>query len=315
MAIQKYDVRRPDGVFEEHYWSPVNSPVFGVDRQVQYIVHRVEEVTEFVRMKLRSAGSPAELNARVEQMEAEVFQSSQKLQATNQQLEAANKELEAFSYSISHDLRAPLRAVDGYSHAVIEDFGPLLPAEGQRQLQIIRQSAQSMGQLIDDLLSFARLSRSPLNTQTVKMEVLVRMTLDELKDQHAGRQVEINIGALPPCEGDPALLKQVWINLLSNALKYSRKRAHAIVEIGCLERPGEAVYFVRDNGSGFDMRYVNKLFGVFQRLHRAEDYEGTGVGLAIVQRIVHRHGGRVWAESTEGQGATFYFSLQESVKT
>jgi PAS domain S-box-containing protein len=225
------------------------------------------------------------------------------------QLEGANKELEAFSYSVSHDLRAPLRAVDGFSQAVLEDFGPKLPAEGQRQLQVIRESAQRMGELIDDLLTFSRLSRQPLSKQRVKVDHQVRSVLADLKTQDEGRQIQIDIGKLPPCEGDPALLRQVWVNLLSNALKYSRKREHAVIEIGCIEQQGEPVYFVRDNGSGFDMRYAGKLFGVFQRLHRAEDYEGTGVGLAIVQRVVHRHGGRIWAEAAVDRGATFYFTL------
>ena len=225
------------------------------------------------------------------------------------ELEAANRELEAFSYSVSHDLRAPLRAVDGFSQAVLEDFGPQLPGEGLRQLQTIRESAQRMGDLIDDLLAFARLSRQPLSKQTVLTGTLVRTTLADLNARQEERPAKIDIGELPSCDGDPALLKQVWVNLLSNALKYTRKREHAVVEIGCAEQAGANVFFVRDNGTGFDMQYADKLFGVFQRLHRAEDYEGTGVGLAIVQRIVHRHGGRVWAEAALDRGATFYFTL------
>ena len=225
------------------------------------------------------------------------------------QLEAANKELEAFSYSVSHDLRSPLRAVDGFSQAVLEDFGPQLPAEGQRYLQTIRQSAQRMGELIDDLLTFARLSRQALNKRMIDTDQLVRETLAELGRPWPERKVELRIGALPASLGDPALLKQVWINLLSNALKYTGKREQAMIEIGCVLQKEGKMFFVRDNGTGFDMQYAHKLFGVFQRLHRAEDYQGTGVGLAIVQRIIHRHGGRVWAESAEDRGATFYFTL------
>ena len=225
------------------------------------------------------------------------------------QLEVANRELEAFSYSVSHDLRSPLRAVDGFSQAVIEDFGSTLPAEGQRQLQIIRESAQRMGALIDDLLAFSRLGRQALRKTAVDTAALVRAVRADLQAECEGREIEWRIGELPPCAGDPALLKQVWINLLSNALKYSRKRVPAVVEVGCVEQEGGRAYFVRDNGSGFDMRYANKLFGVFQRLHRAEDFEGTGVGLAIVQRIVHRHDGRVWAEAAVDRGATFFFTL------
>jgi PAS domain S-box-containing protein len=309
MAIQRYDVRGADGVFEERYWSPINSPVFGADREIKYIVHRVEEVTDFVRQQAQSARDSAERSPREQQMEAEIFQSSQKLQATNQQLEAANQELEAFSYSVSHDLRAPLRTIDGFSQALLEDFGPQLPDEGRRQVRTIREGAQRMGTLIDDLLAFSRLGRQSLRKPVVvDMDRLVRESLDALLPDR-GRRIEIRCDPLPPARGELAMLKQVWANLLSNAVKYTRNREHAVVEIGALAAEGETVYFVRDNGTGFDMQYAHKLFGVFQRLHRAEDFEGTGVGLAIVQRIVLRHGGRVWAESAVDQGATFHFAL------
>mgnify|MGYP001546724950 CR=1 FL=1 len=229
------------------------------------------------------------------------------------QLESANKELEAFSYSVSHDLRTPLRAVDGFSQAVQEDFGSLLPPEGQKQLQTIRESAQRMGELIDDLLMFSRLSRQSLRKQPVDTEKLVRAVLKDLESYGAGGRVELRMGELPPCEGDSALLKQVWVNLLSNAFKYTRRCEHAVIEIGSTRQAGDTVYFVRDNGTGFDMRYVHKLFGVFQRLHRAEEYEGTGVGLAIVQRVIHRHGGRVWAEAKLNEGAIFQFTLNGAI--
>ncbi|MCX6951321.1 MAG: ATP-binding protein, partial [Verrucomicrobia bacterium] len=215
----------------------------------------------------------------------------------------------AFSYSVSHDLRSPLRAVDGFSQAVIEDYAALLPPEGRRCLATIRAAAQQMGALIDDLLAFSRLGRQYLRVQPIDMARLVRVVLAELGEPWPERTVDVLVGPLPECEGDPALLKQVWLNLLANALKYTRKQAKAEIEIGCRTDAGEDVFFVRDNGVGFDMQYVDKLFGVFQRLHRAEDYEGTGVGLAIVQRVVHRHGGRVWAEAREGHGATFYFTV------
>jgi PAS domain S-box-containing protein len=229
------------------------------------------------------------------------------------ELMAANKELEAFSYSVSHDLRAPLRAVDGFSQAVLEDYSTLLPEEGQRHLRTIREGAQRMGALIDDLLTFSRLSRAPLSKQEVNTAKLVRNALGEMKSQQEGRQVDIRIGDLPACLGDPALLKQVWINLLSNALKYTRQRKIAVIEIGCKTERGEDIYYVRDNGAGFDMQYFHKLFGVFQRLHRADQFEGTGVGLAIVQRVILRHGGRIWAEAALNQGATFYFTLKEGI--
>jgi PAS domain S-box-containing protein len=294
----EYRVRRKDGTL---VWLQARGRVEGDTAGKAVNFHgAVMDITE----RKQAEEKIRELNTELEQRVIE----------RTAQLEAANKELEAFSYSVSHDLRAPLRAVDGFSLAVLEDFGPQLPADGQRQLQTIRSAAQRMGELIDDLLTFSRLSRLPLTKQTVKTEPLVRSVLLDLQAQGEGRQIEFKIGDLPPCEVDPALLKQVWVNLLSNALKYSSKRAEAVVEIGCTRQNGEQVYFVRDNGSGFDMKYAHKLFGVFQRLHRAEDYEGTGVGLAIVQRIIQRHGGRVWAKAVVDRGATFYFTLTGEAK-
>jgi len=232
----------------------------------------------------------------------------ERVAARTAELESANRELEAFSYSISHDLRAPLRAVDGFSQAVMEDYGEKLPEEGKRYLQTIRDGAQRMGMLIDDLLTFSRLSRQPVNKQEVNVAKLVNDVLEELAMQREGREIDVRIGELPPYQGDPALIKQVWVNLLSNAIKYSRDRKPAIIEIGCKKEESGNVYFVRDNGAGFDMQYAGKLFGVFQRLHRADEFEGTGVGLAIVQRVIVRHGGRIWVEAEPGKGATFYFT-------
>lgn len=225
------------------------------------------------------------------------------------ELEAANKELEAFSYSVAHDLRAPLRAMDGFSKMVVEDFAPHLPVEAQRYLHLVRDNAQQMGRLIDDLLTFSRLGRKPLEKQRVNTTDLVRQVVRDLQEEQAGREVTIQIGALPDCTADPVLLKQVFANLLSNALKFTRTRTEPSIEVQSRADGSEPVYFVRDNGVGFDMQYAAKLFGVFQRLHRAEEFEGTGVGLAIVQRIIHRHGGRAWAEAAVEKGATFYFTL------
>ena len=241
------------------------------------------------------------------------------------QLEAANKELESFSYSVSHDLRAPLRAIDGFSRILLEDYAAPLPDEGKTYLKLVRDNTRQMGQLVDDLLAFSRLGRLALTKQTVDPGKIVRLCLAEMQKEQEGRQLEIVIGDLPSCQADPTLLKQVWMNLLSNALKYTRKREAARIEIGCRTEPRpltnghasrpsgpgtETVYFVKDNGAGFDMKYAHKLFGVFQRLHRAADYDGTGVGLAIVQRIINRHGGRVWGEAQLNQGATFSFTLE-----
>ena len=227
------------------------------------------------------------------------------------QLEAANKELEAFSYSVSHDLRAPLRAIAGFSKILLKSYAEILPPKAQEYLQDVSRNTLHMGHLVDDLLAFSRLSRQPVKKIPVITCDLVRQCLAELRNDFAERQVDIRIGDLPPCMADPALLKQVWVNLLANAIKYSNKRESALIEIGSLacDQPGKRTYFVKDNGVGFDMEYAHKLFGVFQRLHRSEDYEGTGVGLAIVQRIIHRHGGRVWAEAEPDRGATFFFTL------
>jgi light-regulated signal transduction histidine kinase (bacteriophytochrome) len=225
------------------------------------------------------------------------------------QLEETVKELEAFSYSVSHDLRAPLRAVGGFSRILLQDYGPQLAPEAQGYLHTVADSAQQMGRLIDDLLAFSRLGRQQLRTQRVMPADVVRGALGELAPELEGRQVELVLDELAACQADPVLLRQVYVNLLSNALKFTRRRDVARIEIGWRELEGEVIYFVKDNGAGFDMRYADKLFGVFQRLHRAEDYDGTGVGLAIVNRIVHRHGGRVWAEAAPDQGATFYFTL------
>ncbi|MCX6564359.1 MAG: response regulator, partial [Candidatus Aminicenantes bacterium] len=226
------------------------------------------------------------------------------------ELEAANKELEAFTYTVSHDLHAPLRAVVGFTRILLDEHAPHLPPEVQRYLNLVRSNTLQMGRLVDDLLAFSRFSRQAMIKSQVNPAALVREALNLLRSEQEGRNVKITVGDLPVCQGDRALLKQVFVNLLSNALKFTRKRDPAVIEVGCIRKDGENVFFVRDNGVGFDMRYVGKLFGVFQRLHRSEDYEGTGLGLAIVQRIVHRHGGRVWAEAVLDKGATFNFTLK-----
>lgn len=228
------------------------------------------------------------------------------------ELEAANRELEAFSYSVSHDLRAPLRAIDGFSRILLEEYASQLSSDVQHYLEVVRDNTRQMSQLIDDLLNLSRMSRQPLKRQPIILADLVRQALRDLQSEQAGRCLEVILGELPNCEADPTLLKQVFVNLLSNALKFTRQREVATIEIGCQgndDKPGEWVYFIKDNGAGFNMEYAHKLFGVFQRLHRAEEYEGTGVGLAIVQRIIHRHGGRIWAEGEVNKGATFYFTL------
>ena len=237
----------------------------------------------------------------------------QLVQLRTAELTAVNKDLEAFSYSVSHDLRAPLRAVQGYVTILEEDFGERLEAEVRRLLGVIQDRTRRMEQLIDDLLVFARLGRQRLAVTPVQLDDLVKQTLDECRSTCEGRQITFTVGRLGTAQADPAMLKQVLANLLSNAIKFTRNRNAAAVEVGCraeADRPN--VYYVRDNGAGFDMRHADKLFGVFQRLHSANEYEGTGVGLAIVQRVIERHGGQVWADSTPGEGATFYFTLGAS---
>lgn len=208
------------------------------------------------------------------------------------ELEEANQELEAFSYSVSHDLRWPLRAIDGYSRILIDEYGPDLDPKAQRYLHSMRSSTQQMDRLVEDLLAFSRLGRQPLKKQQVDLAELARLALGKLGSQTEGRSVDITIGTLPPTSADPALLKQVFVNLLHNALKFTRTRTHPVINVAYQDTGEGGVYSVHDNGIGFDMKYVEKAFGVFQRLHRPEEYEGTGVGLAIVQRIISRHGGK-----------------------
>jgi light-regulated signal transduction histidine kinase (bacteriophytochrome) len=227
-----------------------------------------------------------------------------------QQLSAVNKELEAFSYSVSHDLRAPLRHIGGFADLLRNSPGAELDSTRTRYLQLISDSALKMGELIDSLLVFSRMGRAEMLRMRVDLNAVVRTAQRDLVQGDPARAVQWVIHPLPEVAGDPNMLQLVFTNLLSNAFKYSRNREDATIEVGARNgTPGEAVVFVRDNGVGFDMAYANRLFGVFQRLHRSEDFEGTGIGLANVQRIVARHGGRVWAESEPDKGATFYVAL------
>ena len=429
MAVQKYDIRRPEsegGGFEERFWSPVNSPVLDSAGELAYIIHRVEDVTEFVRLKQFDSEQlklTAELRTRAEEeigrffsvsldllciadfngyfkllnpawektlgfptaellskpfvefvhpedrpatlaeagklaaqehdtvdfanryrcadgsykwlvwkarsdhrlrliyaaardvtdekrAQEEIRQLNAQLQVRLAEFDLLNKELEAFSYSVSHDLRAPLRHIAGFAELLERQASGLLEEKGKRYLAKISESAKRMGRLIDDLLVFSRMGRTELRETRVDLSDLVRNVQREFQSETAGRDVVWKLDGLPEVRADPAMLRQVFVNLISNALKYSATRPQAEIEIGTLpESEKETVVYVRDNGVGFDMQYVNKLFGVFQRLHRVEEFEGTGIGLANVRRIIHRHGGRTWAEGAVGQGATFYFSL------
>ena len=241
--------------------------------------------------------------------EQAVVDANQTLLMRTKQIEATNSELESFSYSISHDLRIPLRAIAGYARMVQEDYGSELDREGARLLEVICSNAKRMGLLIDDLLTFSKMGRQGVSAATLDMNAMVGFAMDELHRKDGESRATLSVGTLPAAWGDRALLYQVWMNLLSNAFKYSQTRADPQIKIEGRIEGGEIIYSVSDNGVGFDMQYYHKLFGVFQRLHAADEFPGTGVGLAIVQRIVTRHGGRVWAEAEVGRGAQFFFAL------
>jgi signal transduction histidine kinase len=242
----------------------------------------------------------------VRQLNAEL---EQRVAKRTEELQAANKELEGFSYSVSHDLRAPLRGIIGFADALMEDHGPDLSEEARRKIAIVQSEGRRMGILIDELLAFSRLGRKAIQVVDLDMTKLVRASLDGVQGQYNGHDLDLQLGALPSAKGDRVLLGQVWANLLSNAIKFSSKREKPRIVVSAITDEKEHIYYVRDNGAGFNPSYQAKLFGVFQRLHDSSEFPGTGVGLALVQRIVNRHGGRVWAEGRPDEGATFYFTL------
>ena len=243
------------------------------------------------------------------QSEQEALQLAQARANLLAELEVANRELEAFVYSVSHDLRAPLRRINGFAGILLEDFSTQLDPVAKGYLERVSQAGRHMCQLLDDLLNLSRVTRKELSRRRTDLDSLVKEVRDSLQPEIEGREIEWQIGRLPTVECDPGLIKQVFANLLLNAIKYTRPRQRATIQVDQMICDGQPAVFVRDNGVGFDMKYVDKLFGVFQRLHRQEDFEGTGVGLATVQRIIHKHGGRVWAEAEPYKGATFYFTL------
>lgn len=275
------------------------TPLFGADE-----LGRVELYT----VSLAAAMDRAAL---IDELRQNQFALERRVAERTAELEATNKELEAFSYTVSHDLRQPLRAIDGFSRALTESLAAKdLTGQEHHFLDAISRNAQQMGRLIDALLGFSRLSRQSMAPRRVAPDQIVRQIADGFVEQSNGHAPQFEIGELPACDADPVLLQQVFANLIGNAVKFSARKDHPTVEVGSkMDEDGNLAYFVRDNGAGFDMKYADKLFGVFQRLHSQRDYEGSGAGLAIVQRIVHRHGGRIWAEGEVGKGATFYFTL------
>ena len=280
----------------------------------------IENVRLYEELEQRVAQRTAALEAKMEELKdfrrallnivQELNSKTEELTLSSAKLEATNKELEAFSYSISHDLRAPLRALDGFAGILLEDYEASLDDEGKRLLRVITDNAKKMGVLIDDLLRFSRLGRQEIKLSLVNMYDLAKSVYLELASGPDQEMVDFRLMKIPDILSDPSIIRQVWVNLISNALKFSSKMADRVIEIGSKTEGAEIIYYVKDNGAGFDMAYSNKLFGVFQRLHRSNDYDGTGVGLAIVQRIVTRLNGRVWAESKINEGATFYFAFQ-----
>jgi light-regulated signal transduction histidine kinase (bacteriophytochrome) len=253
-----------------------------------------------------------EVQSKTEEIQRLNGELEQRVKERTAQLEMMVKELEAFTYSISDDMRGPLRAIDGFSRVLMEEYPQKMDDEGKRLLNIIRSNARSMSELIDGLLTFSHLGRQPLDQTEINMEEVAKSTFEEVQAANKERRVLIELQALPPAFGDRATIHQVLYNLISNAFKFTRPKPQPSIEIGCQETGNENTYYVRDNGVGFDMQYSPKLFGVFQRLHGVDDFEGAGVGLALVQRIVLRHGGRVWAEAKVDEGATFYFSLPKA---
>ncbi|HVU53033.1 MAG TPA: ATP-binding protein [Polyangia bacterium] len=311
MAIQKYDIRRPEagGAFEERFWSPVNAPVLDAAGEVSVIIHRVADVTELVRARQLGQQEREAMQLELFDRGRELDDANRKLRLANDELSRANRELEAFSYSVSHDLRAPLRAIDGFSKALLDRHAAALDADGRHYLERVRAATVRMSALIDDLLGLSRITRAPLRADAVDLTAVARRIADELRRRDAAREVTFEIADGLTARGDRQLLAIALENLLGNAWKFTGKRPGAHVWFGREAGPEGDAFFVRDDGAGFDMAYADKLFAPFQRLHRAAEFEGSGVGLATVQRIVARHGGRIWARGAVGEGATFLFTL------
>lgn len=299
MPAFQYDIRADnDSGFQQRYWEPINTPILDADGKVAYIVNWIDDVTaleESTRLQARVNAQNAELEARVAER--------------TQELHATNMELEAFSYSVSHDLRAPLRAIDGFSHVLAERYQDALDDKGRQYLGLIRDAGKRMSQLIDDLLKLSRVTRAEIHREAVDLSAMAQSVADEIQRAEPERAAEFKIAPGLTTRGDAPLIRVVLDNLLSNSWKFTSKKEHAVIEFGETEVKGRPAFFVRDNGAGFDPAYGHKLFGAFQRLHSAAEFDGTGIGLATVRRVIHRHGGTVWAEGVVGEGATIYFTV------
>jgi PAS domain S-box-containing protein len=307
MPVQRYDVRRSDadgGGLEEMHWLPVNTPVFDAAGALQYIIHSAQDVTELVRLELRQ-------DAKDRAAAAAIHDEHRRVVASNTALAASNDELEAFCYSVAHDLRAPLRGIQGFSQALLEDHAASIDAKGQGYLQRVASAALRMSELIDDLLNLSRISRSPLSRADVDLSAMARSVAGELDRQHQ-RLVRVTIADRLTVNADPRLIRIALENLLDNAWKFTSHTADPQIAFGAeAGMDGAVIFFVRDNGAGFDDAHAANLFAPFQRLHSDKEFSGSGIGLATVQRIVRRHGGRVWASAAVNGGATFFFTLPE----
>jgi signal transduction histidine kinase len=332
MALQKYDIPSPGGDFEERYWTPINVPVFDANHEIAFIIHRVEDVTEFIHLKQKGIEQEEVtegLRKRAMMMEAEIFNRTQEvvgvnlslrrvvqeLAITNNELnkktavlEAAIKELEAFAYSISHELKNPVLSIELFSKFLAKrakDFGP----EIVEALEAIRTNNHHVRQLIDDLLDLSRAGGQKIKKSSLDLAEMTTQVFEQLRRREGDRDLQLIVKELPLALADRSLIKQVLVNLLGNAIKYTGSKITGIIVVGGKAEEKKDIYFIQDNGVGFDGKYADKLFEVFQRLHSQEEFEGTGIGLAIVKRIIERHGGRVWGEGKVDKGATFYFSL------
>ncbi len=298
MPVQQYDIPKPGGGFEVRYWSVTHNPILDGRGQLVQMAQRVEDVTELVHLKQQG-----------DRLETEVMLRAREIKDASNKLADANKELAAFSYSLTHDLQAPLRRMISFCEILLKEHQTTLNSEGQDYLQRVIASARRMRLLIDGMLSFARLSRDDVRRENVDLTLLARNMFEQLAAAEPSRKVEFVVDEGMKAHGDSRLLELVLQNLIGNAWKFSSKKDLAKIEVGKLTKNEKTVFFVKDNGAGFDMEYVDKLFGAFKRLHSEQDFAGTGIGLATVKKIIQRHGGSIWAESVHGEGATFFFTI------